>query len=229
MNFFFIGGIDTDIGKTRATGLMARFLLRRGDRAITQKLVQTGSTLGIAEDILEHRRIMGIQPLDVDRSGLTCPLTFRIPASPHLAAEMEGREVDLDRIEVATRSLREQFDWLLLEGAGGLHVPLRQDLLTIDYLQGIGTPLVLVTSSRLGSINHTLAALETVRHRKIPLAGLVLNHFHPALEAMRKDTLALFRRELAQWGRPRALVEMPEFQGDHIPEIDFSPLFEGFQ
>lgn len=224
-SFYFVGGIDTEIGKTQATGLLGRFLLQRGERVITQKLVQTGMEAGIAEDILEHRRLMGVEPLDIDRNGLTCPQVFRIPASPHLAAEEEGREVDLEQIDAATRALRSEFDWLLLEGVGGMHVPLRRDMLAVDYLQILRVPLILVTSGRLGSVSHTLAILEIIQRREIPLAGLVFNHFHPTLDVIRRDSLSLFRDELARLGRPGALVEMPVIDGDAVPEVDFSPLF----
>ena len=82
-----VSGIDTGIGKTYATGLIAKALLRQGKAVITQKIVQTGCE-GVAEDILKHRHLMGIGLQDVDREGLTSPYVFRYPASPHLSGRM---------------------------------------------------------------------------------------------------------------------------------------------
>ena len=82
-NTLFIGGIDTDIGKTYATGVLAKALYNRGLKVITQKLVQTGCE-GIAEDIITHRDIMGMPLQALDKDGTTCPYVFSKPASPHL-------------------------------------------------------------------------------------------------------------------------------------------------
>ena len=90
-----ITGIDTGVGKTLITGLFARHLRAAGHSVITQKLVQTGCA-GMSEDILLHRRLMGIDLTDADRQGITCPYVFALPASPHLAASAEGRVIDLD-------------------------------------------------------------------------------------------------------------------------------------
>ena len=97
MGIVFVTGIDTGIGKSVATGLMARWLAQRGRTVITQKLVQTGCRGPVAEDIAVHRRLMGTGLLDVDRDGTTCPCIFAYPASPHLAARLEGRVVDIGR------------------------------------------------------------------------------------------------------------------------------------
>ena len=90
----FISGIDTDVGKTVATGLYARELAAAGHRVITQKLVQTGCS-GIAGDILSHRRLQGIGPTAFDNDGTTAPYVFPYPCSPHLAAAQQGTSLNL--------------------------------------------------------------------------------------------------------------------------------------
>ena len=94
---YFVSGIDTDAGKSVVTGLIARSLLHQGVNVITQKFIQTGCR-GISEDILTHRRIMGIPVQDVDRDGTTCPYVMTYPASPHLAAEIDHLAIDLRRV-----------------------------------------------------------------------------------------------------------------------------------
>ena len=169
-----ISAIDTGVGKTFATGLLAKALLQQGRKVITQKIVQTGCD-GIAEDILEHRRLMGIDVQDVDREGLTCPYVFRFPASPHLAARMEGKAIDLLQIRRATFALQKAYEVVLMEGVGGLLVPLATDLLFADYIASAGYGLLLVTTPRLGSINHTLLSIEACAKRGIALRGIIYN------------------------------------------------------
>lgn len=175
-NVYFVSGIDTGIGKSYATGYMAGLWNEKGIRTITQKLVQTGNE-GFSEDIELHRRIMGCGMLPEDECGLTMPEIFSYPCSPHLAAEIDGRAIDFEKIEAATRALAANYDAVLLEGAGGLMVPLTRDYLTIDYIADHGYPLIFVTSGRLGSINHLLLSLEAVQRRNIPLHTLVYNRF----------------------------------------------------
>ena len=134
MGIVFVTGIDTGIGKSIATGLMARWLARRGRPVITQKLVQTGCRGAVAEDIAVHRRLMGTGLFDVDRDGTTCPCVFAYPASPHLAARLENREVDISAIDRASDRLAAMHEHVLVEGVGGVLVPLAGSLSVLDYV-----------------------------------------------------------------------------------------------
>ena len=145
-----VGGIDTDAGKSVVTGLLARHLLDQGKAVTTLKLVQTGCT-GMAEDIVQHRRLMGQALTDWDRDGTTCPYVFPFPASPLLAARMAGAVIDTAVLDRSIETLRQRHEWLLVEAAGGLLVPLQEHLLLLDYLAAKQLPLILVTSPRLGS------------------------------------------------------------------------------
>lgn len=169
-----MSGIDTDIGKSYATGYIAKTWNEQGRRTITQKFIQTGNTL-ISEDIQRHRQIAGSGLLPEDMSGDTMPEIFTYPASPHLAARIDGRPVDFTKIEAAGQRLAERYDAVLVEGAGGLMVPLTDDMLTIDYVAEKDLPLILVTSGRLGSINHTLLSLEAIQRRGLRLEILAYN------------------------------------------------------
>jgi dethiobiotin synthetase len=175
-NIYFVSGIDTDAGKSYATGYLARQWNEQGIRTITQKLVQTGND-GYSEDINLHRRLMGTGYTKEDGEMLTMPEIFSYPASPHLASRLENRPVDFDKIERATRILGERYDAVLLEGAGGLMVPLTENYLTVDYIREKGYPLILVTSGRLGSINHTLLSLEAIARRDLALYMVAYNLF----------------------------------------------------
>jgi len=160
----FISGIDTDCGKTIVTGLLAKFLQKTGKKVITQKLVQTGCS-EISEDIETHRKIMNIGLLEEDKNHLTCPYIFQFPASPHLSAKIENTEIDIDKILNSTNKLLEKFDIVLIEGAGGLLVPITSNYSTIDFIAKNKYPIILVSSSKLGSINHTLLSLELIKNK----------------------------------------------------------------
>lgn len=192
-NVYFVSGIDTSIGKSYATGYIARMWNEQGIRTITQKLIQTGNT-GLSEDIELHRRLTGTGLLSEDRERLTMPEIFTYPCSPHLAAEIDGRPIDFDKIGRATEELSRRYDAVLLEGAGGLMVPLTRDRLTIDYVAEHRYPLIFVTSGRLGSINHTLLSFEAVRSRGIRLHTVAYNLFPEEDDAViRRDTEAYIR------------------------------------
>lgn len=202
-----VAGIDTDVGKSYATGLLARYLSNQGKSVSTMKLVQTGCQ-GISEDIQLHRRLME-QPLtEFDQAGTTCPYVFPFPASPHLSSRMAGVPIALDRLDQAMATLQAQYQWLLVEGAGGLLVPLNQQLLLLDYFATKRLPMVLVTSPRLGSINHTRLSIEAIKHRNINLLGLVYNLFGDHPRDIVQDTLHESRRALADYDYPATVVLM---------------------
>lgn len=204
-----ICGIDTGVGKSIVTGLLARHLLDRGKVVITQKLVQTGCK-GRPEDILLHRKLMGADWHRLDEQKLTCPYCFPFPASPHLAAQKAGTEIDPAELDRATESLSGQVDQLIIEGAGGLLVPLTRSLLLLDYLAERSYPIILVTSPRLGSINHTLLCLEAIKHRNMQLSGLVYNLHGDHPREIVTDSLKMFKQALDRYGFREKVVILPD-------------------
>ncbi len=194
---YFVSGIDTGVGKSYATGYIAKLWNSKGIRTITQKFIQTGNT-DISEDIEVHRKIMGTGFLPEDENRLTMPEIFSYPCSPHLAAEIDGRPIDFTKIEMAAEILAGKYDAVLQEGAGGLMVPLTRDLLTIDYVAQRGLPLILVTSGKLGSINHTLLSLEAMKSRGMVLHSLVFNRYPEEADSTIADDTLKF---LENWVR----------------------------
>jgi len=213
MSILFISGIDTDIGKTYATGLLAKALMQQGVKVITQKLVQTGISINpdngemnIADDIITHRQLMDI-PLQLrDLDFTTCAHRYKKPASPHLATKLSGETLDLDMITNATKRLQSEYELVLLEGAGGLLVPITENLLILDYIAEQGYPIVLVTSGRLGSINHTLLSLEAIKSRGLIVRSVIYNHIHD--DAAQTDT------EIAN----STIEFLRRYLGNHYPE-----------
>lgn len=178
----FVSGIDTSVGKTVATGLIAKALTKAGKKVITQKMVQTGCEK-ISEDIEEHRKIQGIPFTEEDKQGITCPYVFTYPCSPHMAAAKDGKNIDLSIIAKATEELQSKYEFVLLEGAGGLMVPNDMESLTIDYIKKQNYPLILVTSGKLGSLNHTLLSLFVCKQYGIHVKAIVYNQY-PSIDAL---------------------------------------------
>lgn len=208
---YFVTGIDTDAGKTYATAWLARQLMDSGKSVATQKFIQTGCE-DTSEDIEAHRRLCGIDPLPEDIDGTTAPIIFTYPASAQLAARMDGRDIDLSLVDNATRRLMERYDVVLIEGAGGLMVPIDDYTFTINYVSSRRLPLVLVTNARLGSINHTILSLEVVMARGIELAAVVFNHHFDYDPIIADDTLGFINRYLKRHFPNTELLEMPSFK-----------------
>ena len=218
---YFISGIDTGIGKTIVTGLLARTLLRRGVDVITVKMVQTGND-GFSEDLDLHRRMMGVGRFPEDDEGLTAPQIFKFPSSPQLAASLEGRRVDVDRIASAVGECAKRHQVVLVESAGGLCVPLDDDTLSVDLAARCGWPLVLVTCGRLGSINHALLSLEAAKARGMAVAG-VIHNWHPEADPkIDADAVEAVRRYLVKLGYPPVVIRAGRVvEGGEYPELEF--------
>ena len=232
MSVLFISGIDTDIGKTYATGMIAKALMQQGIKVITQKLVQTGvardlsiGKMGIADDIITHRQLMSIplQPCDIDST--TCPYRYEKPASPHLAAKLANKVLNPDVITSATKSLQADYEVVLLEGAGGLLVPITEQLLTLDYIAEQGYPVILLTSGRLGSINHTLLSLEAITSRGLDVHSVIYNHIHDNAdqtdEQIATSTIDFLQNYLAEHYPNTHWLSLPVQDDDSCNNADF--------
>ena len=202
-NVLFISGIDTNVGKTVATGMIAKALAKAGKKVITQKMIQTGCE-HVSEDIEATQ-------------GLTCPYIFTYPCSPHMAAAKDGRRIDLDTITQATRRLRETYEYVLLEGAGGLMVPNDMESLTIDYVKEQAYPLILVTSGKLGSINHTLLSLYACERYGIEVKAIVYNQYPSIDPLIEANTLEYLKAKFPEI----PLILLPEMKkgSEELPDI----------
>jgi len=208
-NILFVSGIDTDAGKSYATAYLAREWNKKGIRTITQKFIQTGN-VGHSEDIDLHRRIMMTGLLPEDKEGLTFPEVFSYPASPLLASKIDQRPINFEKMENATAELSRRFDKVLLEGAGGLMVPLTEDLLTIDYVAQKGYPMIFVTSGKLGSVNHTLLSFEAIEKRGIALHTVAYNLFPDVKDkTIQNDTKEYIRNYVRDHFPQAEFVEIP--------------------
>ncbi|MDI6687071.1 MAG: dethiobiotin synthase [Desulfobacterales bacterium] len=174
MQSVFITGTNTGIGKTVICGCLARHLRRKGINVGIQKWVSTGNR-NTSDDIDYCLSMLGRKKEEINNPLLLHPYTFDFPASPHLAAKLEGQEIDIDKIVESYHTLVRRHDFLIVEGVGGVLVPLTRDHLLIDLVADLAIPVLIVTDSGLGTINHTLLTIEALTKRDIPILGMVFN------------------------------------------------------
>lgn len=217
---YFVSGIHTDAGKSYCTGWYARQLMAEGKSVITQKFIQTGN-VGMSEDIEVHRRLMetGLLPEDTllmtpdNVSGqigsMTAPLIFTHPCSPQLAARLDNRGIPLEIIDRASAELDKRYDIVLIEGAGGLMVPLTDDLLTIDYVTSRHLPLIMVVNSSLGSINHALLSFEAIKARDIEMPLVLYNTHFDTDPLIAEDTFGFISRYLSKHFPATKILKVP--------------------
>jgi dethiobiotin synthetase len=182
----FITGTDTDVGKTWVAAGLTAALKRQGVRAVYFKPVQSGcpEVEGrlIPTDADFARTLAGLtEPLEV----LT-PIALRLPLAPGVAAAQTGVEVDLGRIAAALEDLAARYEFLVVEGAGGLYVPLvGTHFLVLDLIRWLNLPLAVVAKSGLGTINHTVLTVKAAQAAGVKVAGVILNRYpeNPGLAA----------------------------------------------
>lgn len=191
----FITGTDTNIGKTVASA----WLMHRGFRYYW-KPVQTGSVEGCDSDVVRQLCSDGWPAADIQNGVdvLKEAYVFREPLSPHLAAKRENTEIDFFDLVERAKSLP---DLTLIEGAGGIMVPLTPSHTFLDWLEILRWPVCVVTHPRLGTINHTLLTLSALYSRKIEVVGLIMNGQAPHGLIETLETL----------GHTKILVELPYF------------------
>lgn len=192
---YFVSGIHTDAGKSYCTGWLARKFMDEGKSVVTQKFIQTGNS-GMSEDIDVHRKLMGTGLLPEDLDHITAPLIFSHPCSPQLAARIDKRDIDLSIIDRSTRILESRYDVVLIEGAGGLLVPITDSYFTADYVADRKLTLVMVVNGTLGSINHAILSFEAVKARNIEMPIVLYNEHFDYDPLISDDTYSFICRYL---------------------------------
>jgi dethiobiotin synthetase len=166
MRGVFVTGTDTNVGKTIVcAALMHRY--RKDFPVRYWKPVQTG--IEEQDDTAEVRRLAECEDHEILDQGVR----LKHPASPHLAAELEGETIELARVCRIPRNQTRNSCWIV-EGAGGVLVPLNKRDLMISLMKVLGLPVVVVARTELGTINHTLLTIEALRTREMPIAGIIL-------------------------------------------------------
>lgn len=192
----FVTGTDTAVGKTLAACALLHALRRHHARVVGMKPVAAGAT--IRRGVWENEDVLALRAASTVRvpAELDNPVLLPDPMSPHLAAARVGTRIDIAEIARRYRTLAERADAVVVEGAGGFHVPLTDTLTGADLAQAIGLPVVLVVGLRLGCLNHALLTAEAIRARGLHLAGWIANRVDRDMRAQHEN-IAYLRARLA--------------------------------
>ena len=185
----FVTGTDTGVGKTVVSAALALTLKQSGNKVAVMKPVQTGTDLGGYLDIEFIQSVIETNyPLDN-----VCPYRFSHPLAPLVAANLVGERIDLERIKSCYHKLASIHDTVIVEGAGGLLVPLTDNYLMSDLASNLGLSLIIVTRPSLGTLNHTLLTVESAKARGLKVMGIVINQFpsYPGLAERTNPELIL--------------------------------------
>ncbi len=200
----FVTGTDTGVGKTLVAAGLLHALAPHHPRVVGMKPVAAGLVPWGEDWASEDAIALRAASTVAVPAALDNPVLLPDPLSPHIAAARAGVQIDIAAIVRSYQALAAQADAVVVEGAGGFHVPLTDTLTGADLAQALGLPMVLVVGLRLGCLNHALLTAEAIRARGLTLAGWVANRMDPGMEAA-GDNIAYLRARL---GAP-LLAEVP--------------------
>ncbi len=172
---FFVTATDTDVGKTVVAAGLVMALRQRGHNVGVMKPVASGGVQGPGGELTsaDARFLMAATGTE-DPMELVNPVCLREPLAPTVAARIEGKPIRYEAIMAAFRTLQARHETLVVEGVGGLAVPVAHEANVADVAGEMGLPLIIVARPGLGTINHTLLTVEAALHRKLCIAGIVI-------------------------------------------------------
>jgi dethiobiotin synthetase len=203
----FMTGTDTGIGKTVVTGAVARWLRLRGRNVAVSKPIASGCVRrreGLVSEDAEYIADCAdtSHPLD-----LVCPVTFEEPLAPAVAAARAGQAVDWPAVQRSMDLMSRSADCLLVEGAGGILVPLDEKSTVLDLIKWLKLPAVVVARPSLGTINHTVLTVDRLRAEGVPVAGVVINRYPPGTAGVAEETAP---RWIERLGKTKVLCLVPD-------------------
>jgi dethiobiotin synthetase len=208
-----VTGTDTGVGKTVIAAALTARLRARGLRVAAMKPVETGVAARVVPpDAAALRSAAGAgDPIDV-----VCPVVLSDPLAPLVAAERENRPIEVAALDAAFERLCRDRDAIVVEGAGGLLVPLTPEMAYDALFQRWGLGLVIVAANRLGVINHTLLTVRAAEQAGLRVCAVIVNEMRPApADVAERTNLSTLRRLLPA----HRVLSFPYVEPPHVPEI----------
>lgn len=209
----FITGTDTGVGKSVVVGGLAKALSKRGVHAGIMKPVASGSRSIDGKQVSEDADFLKRVSCVDDALDIINPYPLIAPLAPSVAARMEGIKVDFEKIKLCYEKLSQKYELLLVEGIGGLFVPLNDNEVIADLIKYLNIPVLIVVGSKLGAINHTLLTITCAKALGIEIAGIILNH----VEQVSGDVKRYNREELMSFTDIPILGEIPYCDTLNLP------------
>ena len=225
---FFVTGTDTEIGKTLVSSALVYAMVQQGWSSVGMKPVAAGAELidgswrnEDVEALLAVSKLAGLDSL----GHLINPYLFRLAAAPHVAAQAEGREIDLAHIVSSYNQLAAKVEAIVVEGVGGFRVPLNERVDTADMAQQLQLPVILVVGMRLGCISHALLSAEAIAARGLTLVGWVANSAQREMAFLPDNLRAL--RERIDAPLLGSVPYLPQATAAQAAQyLDFTTLFQ---
>lgn len=203
----FVTGTDTEVGKTVVAGAIAAWFRRRGFRVGVCKPVASGCVRrreGLVSEDAEFLAHCADARASLDE---ICPQRYVEPLAPAVAAERAGQPLDWDAIDRSITRISRDADVMIVEGVGGLMVPLDPKHTVRDLIQWLGAPSVVVARASLGTINHTLLTVNALQEVRAPVAGVVINRYPTDTPPAAEETNP---RAIEKWGKVPVLCHVPD-------------------
>ena len=173
MNGFFITGTDTDVGKTVVTACL--ITLFKGQGVGVMKPIETGVDPTCSSTANSDTKFLMEVSGTTDAEEEVCPLRLKTPASPYQASQIAGTSIQPSTILKQFKVLQSRHNMMLVEGLGGLLVPITPSYNVADLAREIGLPLIIVSRVRVGTLNHTLLTINAARQHGLKIKGIILN------------------------------------------------------
>ncbi|QWE08803.1 dethiobiotin synthase [Polynucleobacter ibericus] len=194
-NGFFVTGTDTEVGKTLVSGALILKLREQGMNAIGFKPVVAGTYQDARGKTLNEDVETLRTASNLDSNALSlCPYVLDQPAAPHLVAAHQGVKLEMDVMAKAFRHIQNQADCVVVEGAGGLLIPLNEVEDLGAFAKEIHLPIILVVGMKLGCINHALLTYEAIKARNLTIAGWVANTLSTEMSLLQENVQTLKTR-----------------------------------
>ena len=175
MKGYFITGTDTGVGKTVVTACLTAFFKSRGEDVGVMKPIETGVSPECSSSANSDARFLMEVTGVRDPLEDVCPYTLKPAASPYQAARIEGKELDPEKILDRFRALQSRHSMMLVEGIGGLLVPITGHYNVADLALKVDLPLIIVSRVKLGTLNHTLLTINAANQKGLQVKGVILN------------------------------------------------------
>ncbi|SDT27033.1 dethiobiotin synthetase [Paenibacillaceae bacterium GAS479] len=213
----FVTGTDTGVGKTVVTAAITAMLRAEGMNLGVWKPVQSGALIG--SGTTDAERLLKSTGINESLEAVA-PFTYEAPLAPMLAARQAGATLKLEDVIAAGLPLAARYEALIVEGAGGVAVPLTENALVADLIAELSMPALIVARSGLGTVNHTLLTVSYLRQRGIPIVGVVLNDGESAESELNDDpSVAANAQLIEQYGGIGVLGRFPRVHAEATAEM----------